>query len=60
MLQKILEGSLKHRGLVLLVSVLLMSAGLYVARNMNVDVLPDLTAPTVTVMTEAHGIKAKS
>lgn len=59
MLQKILEGSLKHRGLVLLVSVLLMTAGLYVARNMNVDVLPDLTAPTVTVMTEAHGMSAE-
>ena len=59
MLQKILEGSLKHRGLVLLVSVLLMTGGLYVARNMNVDVLPDLTAPTVTVMTEAHGMSAE-
>lgn len=59
MLQRILEGSLKHRGLVLLASLLLLLGGVVVVRDMNVDVLPDLTAPTVTVMTEAHGMSAE-
>ena len=37
-------------------SVLLLAAGLWVARDMPVDVFPDLTAPTVTVLTEGHGM----
>ena len=56
MLYKILEVSLKNRFLVLLAAVLLAVSGTLVFRNMNVDVFPDLTAPTVTLLTEAHGM----
>lgn len=59
MLNKILIFSLKNRLLVLLGAVALSIAGLYVARTMNVDVFPDLTAPTVTILTEAHGMESE-
>lgn len=56
MLNKILSFSLKNRLLVLLCAALLTLGGAYIASNMEVDVFPDLTAPTVVVMTEAHGM----
>lgn len=56
MLDKIIAFSLSNRFLVLLAAVLLTLAGLYTAENMEVDVFPDLNAPTVTVMTEAGGM----
>ena len=58
MLDKILSLSLQHRLLVLLATALLSAAGLYIARSMQVDVFPDLTAPTVTILTEAHGMES--
>lgn len=45
--------------MVLLSAVLLSIAGIYIARDMNVDVFPDLTAPTVTILTEAHGLESE-
>ncbi|NER12470.1 CusA/CzcA family heavy metal efflux RND transporter [Leptobacterium flavescens] len=59
MLNKILSLSLQNRLMVLLAAVLFSAAGLYIARNMNVDVFPDLTAPTVTIITEAHGMESE-
>ena len=59
MLNKILEISLNNRFLVLLGAVLLSTFGVYTIRNADVDVFPDLTAPTVTIMTEAHGMEAE-
>ena len=56
MLNKIIRFSLHNRLLVLVASVLLMVAGIYTATTMDVDVFPDLNAPTVTVMTEAKGM----
>ncbi len=56
MLHNIIAFSLKNRLLVLLCSILLTLGGAYVASDMEVDVFPDLTAPTVVVMTEAHGM----
>ena len=56
MLNKIIRFSLNNRLLVLVASVLLMVAGMYTATTMDVDVFPDLNAPTVTVMTEAKGM----
>ncbi|MDP3180283.1 MAG: efflux RND transporter permease subunit, partial [Bacteroidota bacterium] len=56
MLNKILSFSLKNRLLVLLCAALLTLGGAYIASDMEVDVFPDLTAPTVVVMTEAHGM----
>ncbi|MGK7395132.1 MAG: efflux RND transporter permease subunit [Candidatus Cyclobacteriaceae bacterium M3_2C_046] len=59
MLNKILHISLHNRLMVLLAAAILTIAGLYVARTMNVDVFPDLTAPTVTILTEAHGMESE-
>ncbi len=43
----------------MLVSVLMLAAGWYTASRMEVDVFPDLTSPTVVVMTEAPGMAAE-
>lgn len=59
MLNRILSFSLQNRFLVLLAAVVLSVAGLFLARTMNVDVFPDLTAPTVTILTEAHGMESE-
>ncbi|MFT5724328.1 MAG: CzcA family heavy metal efflux pump [Bacteroidia bacterium] len=59
MLNKILILSLNNRLMVLLGAVVLSLTGLYFANNMNVDVFPDLTAPTVTILTEAHGMESE-
>lgn len=59
MLNSIIRFSLKNRLLILIATVLITVAGVYVASNMEVDVFPDLNAPTVVVMTEAHGMAAE-
>ncbi len=59
MLNRILTISLQNRLMVLLGAVLLSITGLYMAKTMNVDVFPDLTAPTVTILTEAHGMESE-
>ena len=59
MLNKILSISLQNRLIVLFGAVVLSITGLYMARTMNVDVFPDLTAPTVTILTEAHGMESE-
>lgn len=56
MLDSIIGFSLRNRLAVLLAAVLLVIAGLYVSSNMEVDVFPDLNAPTVVIMTEANGM----
>lgn len=56
MLNTIIELSLRNRPLVLFLALAVMLGGAYVASDMDVDVFPDLTAPTVAVMTEAHGM----
>ncbi len=56
MLNKIIKFSLNNRLAVLVASLLLMIGGIYTATNMEVDVFPDLNAPTVVVMTEAKGM----
>lgn len=56
MLNKIISYSLHNRLMILIGSVLLMIAGMYTANTMEVDVFPDLNAPTVVIMTEAAGM----
>jgi CzcA family heavy metal efflux pump len=56
MLNKIIRFSLQNRVLVIAASILLLLTGTYTAGKMEVDVFPDLTAPTVVVLTEAHGM----
>ncbi len=59
MLQGLIQWSLKNRVVTLFGSVVLLVAGGYAAITIPVDVFPDLTAPTVTVLTEAHGMAAE-
>ena len=59
MLNKIIRFSLQNRLFILMASVLLMIGGLYQAYHTEVDVFPDLNAPTVVVMTEAGGMAAE-
>lgn len=59
MLDKIIHFSLHNRLLVLVASVLLLIGGTYTAFHTEVDVFPDLNAPTVVVMTEAGGMAAE-
>lgn len=56
MLNRIIRFSLNNRVLVIAASILLLLTGTYTATKMEVDVFPDLTAPTVVVLTEAHGM----
>ncbi|MBE0423336.1 MAG: efflux RND transporter permease subunit [Lutibacter sp.] len=56
MLNKIIKFSLQNRFFVVIASVLLLIFGSVIASKMEVDVFPDLTAPTVVVLTEAHGM----
>lgn len=59
MLNRIIEFSLRNRLLILVGAVLLIIGGVYTARQTEIDVFPDLNAPTVVVMTEANGMAAE-
>ena len=56
MLNKIIKFSLDHKLFIILAAILLMVAGLWSANRTDIDVFPDLTAPQVVVMTDAHGM----
>ena len=56
MLNKIIQFALNNRLIILVASVLIILAGSYTAYRMEVDVFPDLNAPTGVVMTEAKGM----
>ena len=56
MLNRIIKYSLQNRLIIMVGAVLLLLTGSYVTTTMEVDVFPDLNAPTVVVMTEAHGM----
>ena len=59
MLNKIIKFSLNNKLFILLAAILLIVSGIYTAQDMDIDVFPDLTAPTVVVMTDAHGMSAE-
>lgn len=59
MLNKIIHFSLNNRAVVLIAALLLLLGGFYTAKNMEIDVFPDLNAPTVVVMTEANGMASE-
>ena len=56
MIDGLIRWSLANRGAVLAMAFVLTAIGLYTVQRMPVDVFPDLTAPTVTIITEAHGM----
>ena len=56
MLNKLIKFSLDNRIAIIIMSLVLLVAGSWTAANMEVDVFPDLNAPTVVVMTEAPGM----
>ena len=55
-MKRLIQWSIDHHWMVMTFSVLLLAGGLWAAREMPVDVFPDLTAPTVTILTEGHGM----
>src|SRR5438477_5879719 len=55
-MKTLIQWSIDHHWMVLAFSVLLLLGGLWTARSMPVDVFPDLTAPTVTILTEGRGM----
>lgn len=56
MLNKIIRYSLSNKLVVLIAAMLILISGTYIASKMEVDVFPNLSAPTVVVLTEAHGM----
>lgn len=59
MFDKLIQFSLNRRLIVLISALLLLILGTYITLDLPVDVFPDLTAPTVTIITEAHGMAAE-
>jgi CzcA family heavy metal efflux pump len=55
-MKRLIQWSIDHHWMVIALSVLLALAGAWTVREMPVDVFPDLTAPTVTILTEGHGM----
>ncbi len=58
-INNIIRFSLKNRLIVIFGAVLVMVGGLWSSQKMDIDVFPDLTAPTVVVMTDARGMAAE-
>lgn len=56
MLDKLIKFSMNNRYMVVLFAFLILGVGLHMAQQIPVDALPDLTAPTVTLMTDIHGM----
>ena len=56
MLDKLIYVSLQRRLIVVVLAIVLLITGTFISIKLPVDVFPDLTAPTVTIMTEAHGM----
>lgn len=59
MINRIIKYSLDNRQLVIFLSLLLLVGGIYTATRIEIDVFPDLTAPTVAILTDAHGMAAE-
>src|SRR5438093_10123491 len=55
-MKRLIQWSIDHHWTVAAMSFVLLAAGVWVAREMPIDVFPDLTAPTVTILTEGHGM----
>lgn len=58
-INKIIDFSLRNRLLILLGALLVLIGGVWSSKKMDVDVFPDLTAPTVVIMTDAQGMASE-
>jgi CzcA family heavy metal efflux pump len=56
MINLLIRWSLANRLMIVMLAILVMAVGAFVTPRMPVDVFPDLTAPTVTVLVEGHGL----
>ncbi len=56
MLKRIVEHSLRYRGIVMVLAIVLVAYGVYVMQNAKLDVFPDFVQPQATVQTEAPGL----
>ncbi len=56
MLNRLISWSLAHRAAVLGASLIVMALGIWTTLRLPVEVLPDLTKPTVIILTEAPGL----
>ena len=56
MLDSLLKWSLNYRAPVFLCAALVVGGGIWAATSLSVDVFPDLAAPSVTILTDAHGL----
>jgi len=55
-MKKLITWSIDHHWMVMVFSAVLLAVAIFTARDMPVDVFPDLTAPTVTILTEGRGM----
>ncbi|MCF8401336.1 MAG: efflux RND transporter permease subunit, partial [Bacteroidales bacterium] len=56
MINKLVKFSLYNRLIILATTLLVLGSGIYLLRELDIDIFPDLNAPTVVIMTEAHGM----
>ena len=56
MLNHLIRWSLRNRAIILCLSLLILAMGFKTGNELPVEVLPDLTKPTVTILTEAPGL----
>ena len=59
MFNQIVTASLRNRVLVLAASLLMIGLGSWIVPRLDIDVLPDLNRPTVTIQVESHGLAAE-
>lgn len=58
-INRLIDFSLRNRLVILLAALLVIAGGVYTTKKMDVDVFPDLTAPTVVIMTDAKGMASE-
>src|SRR6266571_4021691 len=56
MIDKLIRWSLRYRTIVIALAAAFLGWGAYVLRDVPLDVLPDISAPTVTILVEGHGM----
>ena len=56
MLSRLVHFSLRHRGLVIVLALLLLGGGSYIATRASLDVFPEFVQPQVDIQTEAPGL----